>query len=389
MSRDRIRIARVIARLNIGGPAQHVIILSAGLDPSRFETLLIAGQEEPGEGSLRDRALAQGVNLRVLPGLRREIRLGRDLRMLATLLGTFRTLRPHIVHTHTAKAGTLGRLAARLAGVPLILHTFHGHVLQGYFGPATTRLFRLIERGLGRLSTRILVLSERQRREILALGIGTADRVVVLPLGLPLQRLLDCQRRRGELRRELALPASAKLVGIVGRLVPIKGHALFLDAAALLSRRRTDVRFLIAGDGELRPALEAQAQELGLAGRIHFLGWRLDLERIYADLDLAALSSYNEGTPVCLLEAMAAGLPVVSTDVGGVADIVEHGKTGLLVPPGDPGALAGAMEAILDDRIRGEEMGAAGRLAAYPAYDAATLLDRMTRLYDNLLERRL
>jgi len=382
---DRIRVARVIARLNIGGPAIHTILLTAGLDPTRFESLLITGVEAAHEGNMRDLAAAKGVQPLVIPDLGREINPWRDLRTLWALYRLFRRWRPAIVHTHTAKAGTVGRLAARLAGVPIVIHTFHGHVFHGYFGHRKTQAFICIERALARLSDRIVTVSEGQRAELAAYGIAPPEKIAVVPLGFELDALLHCQTHRGELRTELGLAAETPLVGIVARLTAVKNHHLFLEAARLIVQEEPTTRFLIVGDGELRGELESYARELGLADQVLFLGWRSDMPRIYADLDVVALTSRNEGTPVSLIEGMAAGVPVVSTAVGGVPDIVADGVCGYLVPPGDAVALARAIVALLRDQEKARTMGRAGREAVRDRFSVERLLSDVERLYTQLL----
>lgn len=380
-----LRVCRIIGRLNIGGPAVHAIVLTHGLRARGYETILIAGREGSREGSMRRLAAEKGVEPLLLPELGREVRPAKDLAALLKLARLLRQQRPAIVHTHTAKAGTLGRIAARMAGVPIVIHTFHGHTFSGYFSPAATRLFLAIERRLASTSTKIVTVSEGQRLELLRLQIGTPEQVVAIPLGLELDCLLRSEIRRGELRQQLGIPPETALIGVVARLVPIKDIATFLEAASDLRRSRPDVQFLIVGDGELRSSLMQQARTLGLERCAHFLGWQRDIAAIYADLDLVTLSSLNEGTPVCLIEAMAAGLPVVATRVGGVPDLIEHGKTGLLVPPKDPKALSMAMKTLLDDPGRRREMGRLGRETVYPKYSDGALLDRIDRLYASLL----
>ncbi|MCR4407330.1 MAG: glycosyltransferase family 4 protein [Anaerolineae bacterium] len=382
---DRIRVARVIARLNIGGPAIHTILLTAGLHPARFESLLVTGVEAEHEGNMLDLAAAKGVQPLIIPDLGREISLWRDVRTLGALYRLFRRWRPTIVHTHTAKAGTVGRLAARLAGVPIVIHTFHGHVFHGYFGSWKTQAFICIERGLARLSDRIVTVSEGQRAELAGYGIAPPDKIVVIPLGFELDELLHCQSYQGALRAELGLAADTPLVGIVARLTAVKNHHLFLEAARLIVQAEPVTRFLIVGDGELRDELENRARELGLAERVFFLGWRSDMPRIYADLDVIALTSRNEGTPVSLIEGMAAGVPVVSTAVGGVPDIVADGVCGYLVPPDDAAGLAEAIVALLRDKKKAQAMGQAGREAARERFGMERLLSDVERLYTQLL----
>jgi glycosyltransferase involved in cell wall biosynthesis len=382
---ERIRVLRIIARLNVGGPAIHASLLTDRLDPSRYESTLAAGAVEPTEGdylALQGRTLPRLVEV---GGLGREIRGAQDLAALAALVRLVRRLRPHIVHTHTAKAGTLGRLAAWLCRVPVVVHTYHGHVLRGYFSPAKTRAFAAIERALARVTDALVAVSPRVRQELLELGIGRADRFEVVPLGLDLEPFASAERRRGELRRELGLDAATPLAGIVARLVPIKAHEILLAAARLLADRPAPPRVVIAGDGERRAELEALAAADGLRGRVHFLGWRADLPRIYADLDVVVLCSRNEGSPVALIEAMAAGRPVVATRVGGVPDVVIDGESGLLVPEDDAPALAQAIARVLDEGELARRLGAAGRRQALERFGAGRLVRDIDALYARLL----
>jgi len=386
--RGKIRVMRVIARLNIGGPAIHAILLTAGLDPARFESTLITGVGAAYEGNMWDLAAQKGVQPLVIPELGREINPLKDWVTLIKLYCLFRDQHPHIVHTHTAKAGTVGRLAARLAGVPIVVHTFHGHVFHDYFGPLQTRAFIGIERFLAALSDRIVAVSEGQRRELAAYGVASLDRIAVVPLGFELDALLNCESLRGQLRRELGISEGTALVGIVARLTAIKNHRLFLDAARLIVEAGQEAMFLVVGDGELRAELEAYVAELGLAERAIFTGWRRDLPRIYADLDVVALSSLNEGTPVSLIEAMAAAKPVVATRVGGIPDVVLDKKSGYLVQSKDAEGLARGILDLLQAPERAKEMGQKGREAVYPRFAAQTLITHVERLYAELLRQK-
>jgi len=376
---------RIIARLNIGGPAIHTILLTAGLNDQRFESTLVTGVEGRYEGNMLDLAAAKGVKPIIIPQLRRNVDPIGGLVTLFKLYRLMRRQKPHIVHTHTATAGLLGRLAARLAGVPVIVHTFHGHVLRGYFGPILSEGLVWMERFLARLSDRIVTVSEGQRRELAGYGVAPLEKITVVPLGFELESLLACESHRGELRRELGLADDNKLVGIVARLVPIKNHRLFLQAAQVVAEAVPQARFLVVGDGELREELEAYACDLGLDGKILFTGWRRDLARLYADLDVVALTSINEGTPVSLIEALAAGVPVVATAVGGVPDVVVEGGTGYLVEVGDVKGMAAAIIELLRNPERAKEMGMAGRKAVYPKFSAQTLIANVEGLYAQLL----
>lgn len=381
-----IKVLRVIARLNVGGPAVHVINLSRGLDPARFHSILVAGTENPGEGSMLDLALECGVRPIVIPEIVGQATLKpRDLKALIALYRLIRRERPQIVHTHAAKPGVLGRVAARLAGVPVVVHTFHGHILHGYYGPLMNRLLRRMERMLARLTDRIIAVSEQVKQDLVRYGVAQPDKISVIPLGLELEAFLDADVHRGELRRELGIASDAPLVGIVGRIFPIKNHRLFLEAAALVSAQEPAARFVVVGDGTLRPEMEALAQRLGLGPRVVFTGWRRDLPSVYADLDVLVVSSDNEGTPVSAIEAMASGCPVVATRVGGLPDLIEDDEAGRLVPPRDPGALAGAIVGLLRDRDLVRRMGRRGRDRVRDRYRAERLCRDVEALYVGLL----
>jgi glycosyltransferase involved in cell wall biosynthesis len=376
---------RIIARLNIGGPAIHTILLTETMRAHGFETTLVAGICDPTEGDMLPLATSKGVEPVILPRLGRSLSLGNDLRTLLDLYRLMRRVRPEIVHTHTAKAGTVGRLAAWLARVPVVVHTFHGHVLRGYFGRLQTRFFIEVERALARITDRILVLGEPQLAELRGFGIGRRKQFRCVPLGLELEPFLKCERLRGHFRRELGVDDTVPLIGIVARLVPIKAHTDFLRAAQRLSARRPDARFVIVGDGELRGTLEATTAELGLEERVTFTGFRDDLPTIYADLDVVALTSYNEGLPVTIIEGLAAARPVVATDVGAVCDLVEPGKTGRLVSPGDWEGLADGMLALLENPDEAASMGLAGRRKVYPELSIDRLVRDVAEIYTEAL----
>jgi glycosyltransferase involved in cell wall biosynthesis len=381
-----VKVVRVIARLNIGGPAIHVVNLTAGLDPMRFESMLVTGTESPGEGSMLDLARARGVTPVIIPGMVGEATLNqRDLKALLALYRLFRRERPHIVHTHTAKAGVLGRVAARLAGVPVVVHTFHGHVLHGYYSPLKNWLLRRAERGLGLLSDRLVTVSEQVKRDLVRYGVAGAQKITVIPLGLDLEPFLAGAGQRGKLRRELGLTDGEPLVGIVGRIFPIKNHRLFLEAAARVAKELDSARFLVVGDGVLRPAMEDYAQALGLASRVMFTGWRRDLPVIYPDLDVLVISSNNEGTPVSAIEAMAAGCPVVATGVGGLPDLIADGETGCLVPARDPAALATRILKLLRERDTASRIAKTAQATVAERFGVERLCRDVEDLYEELL----
>jgi glycosyltransferase involved in cell wall biosynthesis len=336
-----------------------------------------------------DYALSHGVQPAVIPEIVGEFSLGpRELRALVRLYRVMRQERPHVVHTHTAKAGFIGRLAARLARVPVVVHTFHGHVLHGYYSPLKTHLLRRMEHGLARLTDGVIAVSEQVKRDLVTYGVAAAEHIRVIPLGLELDPFLESDPCRGGFRRELQLNGVERLVGIVGRIFPIKNHRLFLEAAALVARENPAARFVVVGDGILRPEVERHAQESGIADRVIFTGWRRDLPGIYADLDVLAVTSNNEGTPVSAIEAMAAGCPVVATNVGGLPDLIREGETGYLVPPGDAPAAATALLRVLRQPEIARRMGETARKSVRERFSSQRLITDMERLYLELLGRK-
>jgi len=382
MTRRPTRVLRVITRLNVGGPALHAALLSTRLDPDRFETLLVAGREGQDEGSMLElRRLADGLALRRVPSLGREISALDDLRALAAVTRIAREFKPDIVHTHLAKAGTVGRLAARAAGTRAVVHTYHGTVFKAYFGHAKTRAFVAIERGLSHLTTRLIAITPSQRREILALGIGNKSKVIEIPLGLELSQFVEEFDQR-EARARLKLPASGNIVALVARLVPVKNISMFLRAMAQTNEPALAV---IVGDGQDRRLLEEESVALGLDARCRFIGWQSDVRAVYAAADIVALSSLNEGSPVSIIEAMASRRPVVCTAVGGVPDVVLQDVTGVLVPSGDVSALSNAIASLLRDPDRRSRLGSAAQKAVYPRYDVSRLVADITRLYNELV----
>jgi glycosyltransferase involved in cell wall biosynthesis len=386
-------VLRVITRLNVGGPSIQAMTLSDRLTARGFETRLVHGQLDAGEGDMRY-LLPPAVDVRYLAALRRPLAPAHDGVALAQLLDVMRDLRPQIVHTHMAKAGTLGRLAAsiynRTAGRgdrARVVHTYHGHVLDGYFSPAKTRLFLGAERLLAHATDRIVAISPRIKTELLEqYRIGRADQYRVVALGFDLAGLAAIDDdARARARAALQIPAGAAVVTTVGRLTAIKQQQLFLETAQEIARAHPGVVFLIAGDGDLRAELEASASSLGVADRVRFLGWRRDLETIYGATDVFLLTSRNEGTPVALIESMASGCAGVSTDVGGVSDVLQNDAVGLLAPDGDAPALARHVIALLADAERRRRMGTAGRALVLARYSLDRLVTNIETLYRELL----
>lgn len=398
----RIRVVRVIDRLNVGGPAKHVTWLTAGLDPERFETTLITGVVPESESDMSYFARAAGVEPILIEEMSRELSLG-DVVVLFKLLRELFRLKPHIVHTHKAKAGAVGRVAAtiykwltpsalwlrpRRLGV---IHTYHGHIFHSYYGAAKTRLFIAIERALARFcADRIVAISERQRDEICsAFGVGRFEQFTVIPLGIDFDEI---DYRKCRLRKEIGIAAGGVLVGVVGRLCEVKNHAMLIESAAKM--KGDGAAFVIVGDGHLRAELEAQAHAAGLGGLVTFTGFRDDAASLYADFDIAALTSLNEGTPLTLIEAMGCGCAVASTEVGGVADLMgrrrktldgftvwDHGVT---APSRNAQAFTNGLKYLIERPDLRREMGERGRAFVLSMLSKERLIRDVENLYCDL-----
>ena len=384
-----MKILRIIARLNVGGPARHVALLNAGLESRGHQTLLAYGALDSGEASLEGPAIDSGIPLVRIEDLGRHVRATSDLRAFIALLRLIFRERPDVVHTHTAKAGTLGRLAATLYNRTrprrhraLVVHTFHGHVFEGYFSPAVNRLVRLTERVLARLSDVIVTISPRQQQDIVTrFAVAPEAKTVVVPLGLDLDQLLEMPEQADNLRASIGASPDEVIVGYAGRMVPVKDLPTLIRAFAQARAQAPALRLVLGGDGPERAQAEALGREHGVIDRMHFLGGVDDLPRFYATLDVFALSSLNEGTPVAAIEAMAAARPVVSTHVGGVPDVVGQQVTGLLVPAQDAGAMAAAFVRLAADAELRRTMGAAGRTRVRERYSHLRLVTDIERLY--------
>ncbi len=379
------KVVRLITRLNIGGPALHALLLTEQLPQNGFESILVTGLESPTEGNMLDLIGEQEIKPIIIPELGRAIKPLKDFRAFWKIYKFLLNEKPQIVHTHMAKAGFIGRLAALCAGVPLIIHTFHGHVFHGYFSPLKTQLFIYLERFLGRFTDKIIAVSKIVKSSLHKYGIAPLNKISVIPLGFKLDKFLH--KRCGFLRTELKLSQNIKLVGIIGRLVPIKNHHLFFKAAQEVIRVYPHVKFIVVGEGELRNKLKNEVFQLGIREHVIFLGWRSDLSDIYADLNVVVISSVNEGTPVSLIEGMACCCPAVATRVGGVPDVIEEGINGYLVNPGDAKKMAQALVKILRDPIKAREMGQAGQKKVVFLYTVQRLSENITTLYHTLLEK--
>ncbi len=371
-----IRVLRIIARMNVGGPAWQVSILTRGLDRNRFENWLIAGDVGEGEADfieLRDPDLP----VVKIPALGRTIRFGDDLRALVAIRQAIRNYQPDIVHTHTAKAGLLGRIAAATCRVPVRVHTFHGHVLHGYFNRWATRAVRITEGLLAHQTNVLVTVGSQVRDDLIRAGIGRADQYVVIPPGVALGALPDQVAARDDLN----LPMNQPVILFVGRLTSIKRPDRLIEAMGLVLESRPDVILAIAGEGDLLEETRVLAEPLGPS--VRFLGWQQDIATLYAAADCMALTSDNEGMPVTLIEAAMAGVPSVTTDVGSAREVVLNEVTGIVVEP-SASAVADGLIRLLDDDLR-SKLGAAARERAKAEFNTKRLITNHEAMYERLL----
>lgn len=405
------KILRIINRFNLGGPTHNAAYLTRYL-PDEYETMLVGGSQEDSEAGSHHILDSIGVKPVILPELQREVAPWRDRGAYRRIKELIRTFKPDIVHTHAAKAGAVGRMAAADMGVKAIVHTFHGHVFHSYFGPVRTAMYKNIERFLANRSSSIVAISDLQKTELVdEHRICKAEKVNVIPLGFDLSRFqVDREKKRSLFRRVYGLADDEIAVGIVGRLVPIKNHDLFIDVIARMERRTgKKVRAFVVGDGEERERLQQSVQDLGLSqvsgpyfnghgfghgvngkpvvtkASVTFTSWIKEMDIVTAGLDIMMLTSLNEGTPVSLIEAQAANLPVISTNVGGIENVVAPGRTGFLRDSGDAlGLTDSLLELVENDGLR-RSMASKGWDHVREKYHFTRLVDDTARMYTTLL----
>ncbi|MCS6819212.1 MAG: glycosyltransferase [Chitinophagales bacterium] len=397
--KEKPRVLRIINRLNLGGPTYNAAYLTRYM--TDFETLLVSGMKDDTEESSEFIVKKLGIEPVYIPEMYRELNPFRDYKSYARLRKIISEFRPHIVHTHAAKAGAVGRLAALHENVPVIVHTFHGHVFHSYFNQAKTKIFLGIERYLAKRTTKIITLSPKQLSELAdEYKVAPRDKFKIIQLGFDLTRFVENQdEKRKIFRSHYQIEDDEVALGIIGRLVPVKNHSLFLKSLKIISAQTTrKIRAFIIGDGELRPKIEQEAKELGIdfsqgheqrKTLLTFTSWIEDVSICNAGLDIILLTSNNEGTPVSLIEAQAAGKFIVSTRVGGIEDIVSENKNALLVEKNQPEAFASAtLRVIHDDELRNGACKAI-RDEVLQKFGYERLCADMSELYSTLLSGRL
>lgn len=391
------RVLRIINRLNLGGPTFNAAYLTKYLAP-QYETLLLSGVKEEHEASSEFILEELGIHPTYIPDMQRPIRPLQDRAAYVTIRDVIRQYKPDIVHTHAAKAGALGRLAAINEQVPVVLHTFHGHVFHSYFNPLKTRTFLAIERYLARKSSRIIAISDRQKQELtVEHKVCSPGQIEVIPLGFDLDRFHhNRDEKRKAFRRQFKIAPYEVAIGIIGRLVPVKNHALFLEALAeVLSNTSTKIRAFVVGDGELMDSLQELSHKLKIpfttgnppaeVKPLTFTSWMRNVDEVNAGMDIIALCSLNEGTPVSLIEAQAANNPIVSTRTGGIEDVVLEGQTALLSPVGEVAPFARHLQQLVENGALRQKMSEKGHAFVLERFHYRRLVKDMAYLYDRLL----
>lgn len=391
---EKVKVLHVITRFDKGGAAENTLLTTLGLDKNKYEVVLIKGLSLESEMSVEERtsldeglkqAELKGVKLITVPSLIRRINPILDLQALFSLYRIFLQEKPAIIHTHTSKAGILGRWASFFARVPIVVHTPHGHIFYGYHGKVKTKVFILVEKVTAIITDRIIALTKREKEDHIQFNISKPDKFVVIHSGVNLEDFSKNFDNTEELKGDLGIPITDSIVGTVGRLVEIKGHRYLLDAARLVLNKMPNTTFLLIGDGYLMTELISHASAMGIENKVIFAGWRSDVPQLINTFDIFVLSSLNEGMGRVLVEAMAMGKPIVASDIGGIPDLVKDGANGILFPPRDVDAMAEAILKLLLDRELRRKMGNEGKKLAYPAYDTSVMVRKIEGLYEKLL----
>ena len=394
-----VKVLRILNRFNVGGPTHNATFLTKYLEP-QYKTKLIAGKKLDSEATSEYILKKNNIDYFILENMSRSLSLINDVRSFLEIRKIIREYKPNIVHTHASKSGALGRLAAILSGVPIIVHTFHGHVFHSYFGRLKTYLYLLVERFLASKSSAIIAISNLQKDELVNnFKICSSKKMHVIPLGFDLERFqVDRYENRNSFRTEFALEDDCIAIGIVGRLTAIKNQELFLRSVKEVTKNcKKLLKVFLIGDGEDKEKLKNLCEDLNMPFSksysqkeeilVYFTSWRQDMERVYAGLDIVALSSLNEGTPVTLIEAQAANKPIVATDVGGIRDIVIENKTGLLSKSGDLKGLANNLRKLIDDDNLRDQLGRSGYDNVIRSFSYKRLVSDVKSLYTELLKK--
>jgi len=394
---ENIKVLHIITRFDKGGSAQNTYLSLLGLRKKNYQLSLVSGlslesemKYEEIKAKEKDIQIlkSEGIEFTQCPFLLRRINIIKDLKAFFNIWRIIKKYNPLIVHTHSSKAGLMGRLAAKLAGTPIIVHTPHGHVFFGYFGPFKTKLFIIFEKLASRITDKIVALTNREKKDHILFKIAEEDKFSVIYSGIELNILKESSsEEKQNLKKELGIPENSLIVGTAGRLVPVKGPEFLVKASKYIISKYPDTYFMFTGDGPLEQDLKRKALEMGISDNIIFLGWRDDLAKIISIYDIFVLPSLNEGMGRVLVEAMALGKSIVASNVGGIPDLVIHGKNGFLVPPKNPKELAKYIQVLLEDKDKREKMGLAGKEIA-SNFTSERMVEKIANLYKKLLTQK-
>jgi glycosyltransferase involved in cell wall biosynthesis len=388
-----IKVLHIITRLDMGGSAQNTLLSCKELS-GKYEILLVHGlSHESGMSDLEkqivedvvEAAQKNGVKVIALPSLVRSIRPIKDFRALFSLIWLIMKEKPDIVHTHSSKGGILGRLAAKIAGVPHIIHTPHGHVFYGHFGAFASKAFLWIEKVFSKFTDRVVALTDGEKNDYINLSVCSSEKLCKIHSGVDVKKFMHTNGNRVEKRRSLGLDQNEAVIGFVGWLLPIKGPDYLLKAMDDVWRWHPEASLVMVGKGDLDVDLRAEALKKNANGKVKFMGWREDIDEIMPLFDMLVLPSLNEGMGRVLVEAMAAGKPVVASRVGGIPDLVRHAETGYLVPPADEEALADGIKKLLDDPEKAKQMGQRGKEYCHQ-FSLDAMVSKLDDLYSDLMQ---
>lgn len=378
----------------MGGSAQTALIMCKGLADT-YDTVLVHGLSKESMMTISEKkavekdidlVISAGVKIMVLESMVRKINPLHDIKALWELVGIIRKERPDIVHTHTSKAGVLGRLAAAICRVPVVIHMPHGHVFTGHFNSVAAKVFMRTEQFMDKFTTYQVALTNDEKNDYLKFGIALPEKLVNIHSGVDIKKFCTGPASTQDAKKALGISSKKKVVGTVGWLLPIKGPMVLLKAMGHVWEKLPDVSLVFVGNGPLQSSLKSCARQLGALDKVHFLGWRDDVHAVMPAFDVFALASLNEGMGRVLVEAMAAGKPVVGSDVGGIRDLVHHGVNGLRVPKGDAQALGRAILQLLENKKKAKDMGKQGQKISQ-AYSIDAMLEKLDALYREALKK--
>ena len=392
---EKIKIIHVITRFDKGGSAENTFLTVQGLDKNRYEVILIRGisyESHTSASEIRaiesnlEEAKGKGVRIITIAELVRRIHPLTDLKAFLKLIKIFRGEKPHIVHTHTSKAGILGRWAACLTRVPVIIHTPHGHIFWGYFNHWNTALYIFLEKLTATITDKIITLTAQEKKDHCIYRLAHNNKFTIIHSGIDLNNFFNIQVNSAEVKNKLGIPEGSFVVGTIGRLTPVKGHKYLIEAASKILLKIPGMIFVFLGDGELINELKRQATVSGINDKVLFLGWRPDVAEIMSTFDVFVLPSLNEGMGKVLVEAMAMGKPIIASDIGGIPDLIIHGNNGLLTSAGDPESIAMSIEFLYRDPSKRKELGENGKAIA-AQYSADSMIQKIDRLYLELFKK--